>query len=248
MTLQQLGDLGIDLGTSLLTSHAAYFLGLLIAANEQITIHGVTYWIAPVRHNGKHVTTLQLETHYEYVREIAAKLDKQPIMGMSQFFQRQGIIIPKFRGDHVGFAVLFELTNPSLTIQQLVQYITSLLFQSDKDTILRAFLVGAFDGRSSPEKTYCPMNVPESVVAKLLADALDEFGVNHQYNAVDREHRENQLRPNRQKFIERIGYVSPQRFEKAKSLVNQPNIYSEVADGLLPHLKRIVSIQTVIEL
>lgn len=244
-------NVGIDMGRPYLTKEVAYFLGLLMC-DEKVQIAGETYWVALVRHNRPSVSVEQLTAHYEYVMQIATIIDKQEYLHMDDFYRDQGIGLNIFLRRMRGFGVIFKQTNPIYNMDNLVADIRAQLLSSSED-VVRAFLVGVFDGRSSPDINsntgrirYIPTDWSNYNAGQLVEDALRLIGINGINNNSPRERENTGNLPRRPQlriratdatiFLERVGFLSDSRFEKVKGALD-PNYETIYRNDILTGLK-----------
>ncbi|QUW20478.1 hypothetical protein JSQ81_11460 [Sporosarcina sp. Marseille-Q4063] len=217
-------ELGIDLGSKFLTNQSAYFLGLLMA-DERTSIEDKVYWQAPVRHNPTHFNYRDLEAHYNYIKQIADFLNKGELCQLTDFYRQQNIPISKYSAGKKGIVTLFEQTQSTYNINDLVRDIQEPLYNSSTEVKI-SFLVGVFDGRASYDKTakfialdYDNDNV-RGLLARLLNDVRITANINSGTTARERKDsysapRKKQIRIKHIEYLTKIGFVSPTRFERA---------------------------------
>ncbi len=244
---------GLDLGTKFLTENTAYNLGALLSG-EKIVIENTltnetsTYWIAPIRHNPTHYEHVDLEEHIKYIKDIASHLGKEKLTHMTDFLTQQGVKLPKFNAGKKGIVTLFKEQDPTYAINDFVSDIEQPLLGSDPD-VIRAFLVGAFDGRSSYDKTakYISLDFDSTVARDILVKALTILGINFNLNQGNKARkrsngnsapRKPQLRIKHLEFLEKIGFISVIRFKKATKDASE-DYTVEVSNGILPGLKTL---------
>ena len=239
-------ELGIDLKSKVLNNQTAYILGLIISANEQMMIRGKKYWIAPVRHNSTEVLPEGLERHYNNVKAIARSMDLETNVQMRGYFQANGVKLPSFTS-HKGFVTIIPQIKDQYSIQDLISDVIDAIRASSSE-IKRSFLVGAFDGRSSYDKTYKMISMDGTTTESmdLFEELLGEFGlevnINGGYSARKRENpsakpRKTQIRVKEPlKFLKRIGYVSETRIAKVISFYD-PSLTVIHQNDILPGLK-----------
>lgn len=241
-------EMGIDLNSKLLTNFTAYFLGMLISANEQIVINGRRYWIAPVRHNPQEVQPEDLERHYNNVKTIARNIELDQNVHMRGYFQANSVRLPSFTS-HKGFVTLVPQIKDQYSMQDLINDVSGVIKNASQE-IKRSFLVGAFDGRSSYDKTYKMVSMDGTTVESmdLFEELLGDFGldvnINGGFSARKRENpnakpRKTQIRvKDPLKFLKKIGYVSDTRINKAISLIDS-SLTIVKQDNILPGLKDV---------
>jgi hypothetical protein len=243
----QVIETGLDLGTKFLTPETAYFLGLL-QADEREVIGDTVYWVAPIRHNPKHFEINDLEQHYSAVKQIAKVVHKEEFTHMTDFLKQQGAELKKYNLGKKGIVTLFEEKIPNYDIDTLIRNIEEPLLSSDP-TIVRAFLVGVFDGRGSYDKTakFIALDYDNGNFIKLVEKCLKIVGIDANINNTASARRrkdssaaprKSQLRIKHLLFLTKIGFVSNVRFNKAT--IEIPNEYSKVSlDQVLTGLKGI---------
>lgn len=235
-------NIGLDLGTDYLINENAYFLGGILAANESTTIRGQRYWIAPVRHNKSYLTDEELEMHFFHVKRIADKLSNETLMSTS--FERNGIVIDKFKKNMKGFATFFK-GEDVLTIEQIALSAKEALVNASNE-IKRCFIAGVFDGRGAIDHNksnntirYISLDCNNEFVADVLVDIMGSFGYETNYNrSRDRLEggtpRANQLRiSDKYKYLSEIGFISQKKINVSLDCYdNQVKDNSMILDGL----------------
>ncbi|MET3682930.1 hypothetical protein ABID56_001020 [Alkalibacillus flavidus] len=241
-------NIGIDMGSSkFLTENTAYFLGLLLA-DESIALEGRTHWIAPVRHNPKKYDMTSLEHHYYLVKSLSEQIGKENKTFFIDYFKSIGVKFSKFNAGKYGFVTLFEQTEDEYTLEKLVDDIFQPL-KNSSHTVLQAFLVGCFDGRSSYDKTYkfISLDIQNQNLFNLIAELISRLGIkanlNNSHNARKRNNsgstpRAGQIRIKSHEYLENIGFISPIKFENAVQGVLSN--YQLKTEPILNELKTIV--------
>ena len=242
-------NVGLDLGTKFLTNQTAYFLGLLMA-NEKTTINSAIYWQAPVRHNPKSFNYTDLERHYNYIKQIAVFLNKTSSTHLVNFYKKQDIPIEKYNAGKNGILTLFKELTSDYSIEDLISDVYDPLLNSF-DNIKRSFLIGVFDGRGSYDKTanFIVLDYDKLAVKEIIEHSLNELGIKANINSkatarVRKDSgsapRKKQIRIKHIEFLQKIGFVSPTRFDKATT-----KLFSEYEkvdlNNILPGLKGIIN-------
>lgn len=240
---------GIEFGTQYLTKETAYFLGNIFSSNESIRNNGQLYWIAPVRYNYGYASELQIEQHFEYVKSMSAPMGAQTLS--ASVIRGTPLDSGKFR--LAGFGTFFK-SDGLESLDASIPKLQDSLFASDCE-VIKAFLVGVFDGRGSIDINknthvirYIVLDCPTNTIGQFLANVCSHAGFTCNYNvARDRleggRPRKPQLRiRNYDKYMAEIGFISPKRF----SIVEESYAYTRnsyrVIDGsdFLPGLKTII--------
>lgn len=246
MTLLRIST-GLELGTNFLTNHLAYFLGLL-TAEETLEIDNELYWVAPVRHNPKYYTISELEQHYNNVKSLARSIHHHDLTIMAESFKRSGNPIRKFNVGKNGFATIFKQIQSDYSTINFIQDISEILLSSPQ--LIRCFLVGTFDGRSSFDSNTKFISIDfelgpvKEFVERCLTELNINFNSNSQITARQRENtnsqpRKPQLRVNRDVFITEIGYISIIRLGNAISNLQEGSFRQIEDNEVLPGLKTI---------
>lgn len=239
---------GIHFGTEYLTKEAAYFLGNIFSSAESIMSNGVRYWIAPVRYNYGYATELEIEEHFEYVRQMSAPMGAQTLMAENV----RGTFLDSGKFRLPGFGTFFRSTG----LENLNDAIPSLkvALESSSWDIKRAFMAGVFDGRGSIDINkknhairYIVLDCPTNEIGSFLYDFFEDNGFPCNYNtARDRlaggEPRKPQLRiKNNEEYMKRIGFISPKRFSLISNAYSytHDNVITVNADEILPGLKSV---------
>lgn len=239
-------NIDIEMGTKYLINESAYFLGGIFAANESIERNGKKYWIAPVRYNFGYATTEELEEHFGYVRTSAVKLGNQTLM--SATIKSNGLDSGKFRLP--GFGTFFESKNKT-PLEEMIPAIKEALLASSTE-IKRCFIAGMFDGRGSLDRNkrnntirYVVLDCENPVVGDFLSEVIDDYGLEYNYNRA-RERveggnpRKEQLRiPGRESYLEKIGFISPKKFDVCYETYEQNKYDTVREDNILTGLKKI---------
>lgn len=231
-----------------ITPEKAYFLGGLLVANEFYFNEGQNIWSVPIRHNPGQVSQHDIKQHFDFLKimsnDVGGKIFDSSVLGSNLGFS----------AGKKGFAILFQSSkyenlNVVLDNFQIIQ-------NSDKN-IKRAFLIGAFDGRSSFDRDTVTGNIrniavdcDDKKVHDIISALLLEFGIAALSQNESRERlsggrpRKNQLRIPKSglaNFAINIGFISPFRFKIFRQYFSQdlPFIYNE--DDILPGLKTLNS-------
>lgn len=235
----------MDIGTKFLTHQTAYFLGLLMA-NEQTNINDKIYWQAPIRHNPKYYNYVDLETHYNYLKEISIFLNNKDTH-MVDFYRRKDIPIQKYNAGKNGIITLFRENRVNYSNRDLINDIFEPLISS-ANVIQHAFLIGVFDGRSSFDKTanFIVLDYDNDELKDLIDLLLINLNIKPNINSkksararkVSSNPRKKQIRIKHLEFLEKIGYISPTRFNNSTRTL--PNDFEKISvPSILPGLKLI---------
>ncbi len=241
-------DSGLVMNTKYLTENVAYFLGGIFASEEQIISSSRRYRIAPVRYNYGAATELEIAQHFELVKEIAAPVNGQTVMAENI----RGTPLDTGKNRMPGFSTFFQVSS----LEQLIDLIPSLesALLASPWSVHQAFLVGVFDGRSSPDidrKThnvrFLSLDCITDEVGYFLDEMVDSVGLQHNYNTHrDRKEggrpRNPQLRvSNVSEFMNRIGLISPRRINLLRSAYvhNYGTVEIHDESTILPGLKTL---------
>jgi len=235
-------SVGLDLGTKVLEERAAYVLGLIMA-NERFNVNNKVYWQASIRHNPKQVEDIDLQAHLKSIQNICSVLGIDNNFQLIEYYKQRNINIEKYSAGKRGIIGAIQETSKGYTITDLINDIKEALLLS-KPPIRQAFLVGVFDGRSSYDKTakFISLDCDSDEIAKFLSEILKSLEIPYNMNlSRDRKSggkpRKSQLRIKNLIFLERIGYISPFRFNKAVSAIDRYYQVENLID--LPDIKNI---------
>ena len=241
-------NLPIALGKKELSPESAYFLGAIFSANESFLHNGKRYWLAPVRHNYGQVTDAEINEHMQILQQIIGRANgiimTRDEMKANKWFGSESIM--RAFATKQGFAAVFE-SEESTTIDSFFSDVRLAMSKSPKE-VIQAFVAGAFDGRFSKdgELRYLSLDCENPNVANYLRALLDGTGIKCNYNTA-RERleggrpRKNQLRIKRASipvFMEKVGIVSPFKFELIRSML-APNLFTHIDNGVLWGLKTL---------
>ena len=214
-------NVGIDFGSDYLTNEVAYFLGGILAADESAIKNGIKYWIAPFRYNPTHITTTEMEKHFNHVCTIGQTL-KCPVY-MKDTVRQAGLDSGKFR--HPGFGAFFT----SSGCEDLTTILTDVRMALSRSSaeVRRCFIVGAFDGRCSVDvnsKTgkhrFISLDCPNDTTGAFIKEIFEAENFHPKFNySRDRPQggnpRKAQLRikgADFVKFSQNYGLVSERKF------------------------------------
>jgi len=245
MNLYQPINIPIALGKQILTPECAYFLGAILSANESFVYEGKRYWLAPVRHNPKKDIdiTQEINEHMQFLQQMIGRANGRIYtkndLHKNNWFGATNIM-NAFKSK-LGFTTIFE-SDESTTIDAFFDDAT-MAIDNSSPTIVQAFIVGAFDGRSTPDQNmktnqirYLTLDCQHQGVASYLRTLLEKYGIDTNYNKSRErieggEPRKHQLRINGRNiplFMEKIGIVSPNKFEQIRSTLDSAlNIHVE---------------------
>ena len=228
---------GLIMETHYLTEQMAYFLGGIYASEEQIVSSDGKYKIAPVRYNYNAATDLEITQHYELVKKIALPVNGQTYMAENI----RDTVLDSGKNRMPGFSTFFKTTSLDELID-LVPTLRDALRQSPW-SVLRAFLVGVFDGRSSADidkKTYkvrmLALDCISDDIGAFLSEMIEMTGIRHNYNTHrDRleggRPRNPQLRiRDVEEFMSKVGLISPRRVNLLKSAYEHNYSYVEIVE------------------
>lgn len=240
-------DPDLLMNTQYLTENMAYFLGGIYSSEEQIMIPDGRYKIAPVRYNYGAASELEIAEHFELVSRIAEKVNGQTLMADNI----RGTPLDSGKNRMPGFSTFFRAT----TLDELVDLIPALrdALRASDWNVLRSFLVGVFDGRSSADIDKKNHNVRmlaldciSDDVGAFLSEMVELSGIRYNYN----KHRDRleggrprnpQLRiKDVDDFMARVGLISPRRVNLLKAAYEH-NYSVRVAEDfqILPGLKTL---------
>lgn len=236
---------GLDTGTIYLTEEVAYFLGGIYAADEHCGLN-TKYWAAPVRYNPTYSTSVETTQHFDFVSLISSRVNGCTIMKDLI----KGTAMDSGKNRLPGFSTFFKESTLD-NLQDGIPILKSALAAS-RQSVKRAFILGVFDGRGTPDVNlpkklirYLSLDCPNENIGMFLADVLTDFGFKINYNtARDRlkggKPRKPQLRiRNVDKYMEKIGYISPAKFRHLKQVYDLKFSHVTVIDdsSFLPGVK-----------
>lgn len=241
-------DSKINTGSQYLTKEIAYFLGGIYAANENVESGGNVYWTAPVRYNPKYSTQREIAEHFETVSSLSRSVNGITIM----VDNIRNTSLDSGKNRLPGFCTFFESNNLDNLIDEIPNLTRAL--QSSSDNVKKAFILGAIDGRGTPDIKiergiirYITIDCPTNEIGNFLNNFFTECGLDCNYNPPrDRLEggapRKPQLRiRNVDYYMRNIGYISITKFRKLKNAFD--NRLSEncrvITNGFLPGLKRL---------
>lgn len=243
-------DSGIDFGSRYLTPEIAYFLGGICAANEKVTVDNDVYWVAPVRYNYGYATPVEIEEHFDNVRQLSMPMGGQTLM--SENIHGTNLDSGKFRLP--GFGSFFRATTLT-NISDLFTGLRSALEASETE-VQHAFILGAFDGRGSIDIDrskytirYIVLDCPLPEIGDFLAHILDVCDFEYNYNtARDRveggEPRKAQLRiKDDQKYMREIGFISSKRFNLILDAYTHTFATTNVVNGPSLHGQKLLHVR-----
>lgn len=232
----------------------AYFLGAILSTNEPKFENGKVVWLALYRHNYTgYANAINIAEHINYIKTLIRRANGKILL--------KDTLVQKhwFPSNKQGFAVAFE-SPLHTTIDDIISVVSSAIDNAD-DSIVRCFIVGAFDGRSSIDHNkkenkirYLSLDCNNSSVANLLNKALMRLGFSENNYNTSRDRvegglpRKNQFRISADDallFIRRIGMICPSRFEQYKDIF--ANLYEYHDYKLLNGLKILSDTETKLE-
>ncbi len=236
-----ISQLPVSIGAELSAS-TAYFLGGILSSMDFHKDADSEICLSTVRHNSGMASPEELEEHLSSLKKIA-------IATTGVYFSKQKLVEKRwFASNKLGFGFVFRSDN-DVNIPDFLRVSEALLKFADGD-ILRAFLVGAFDGRASfdidrknGKIRYLALDCPE-ISAPIIIMVLDRFGIEHNFNTA-RERingglpRKPQLRiPSNQipLFMQEAGFISPARLrsvETSSSIPPHTLVNSSLLTGLV---------------
>jgi hypothetical protein len=250
-------NIPINIGRNEFSPEYAYFIGAILSADESFDFNGKCYWLAPVRHNYGQQIHKEIEDHKHFLEQIIGRANGI-LMTRDDLKSRKWFNSVKIRNAFTtkqGFTAIFEC-NGNMGIDSFLGDIKHAVKQSPKDAV-RAFIAGAFDGRSSIDRNttnnqirYLSLDCENHHVALFLCSLLDEFGIEYNYN-ISRDRleggmpRKEQLRikgNNIPLFMEEIGLISPLKFNQIRSMLN-PGLFMHMDNRILWGLKTLSTVK-----
>lgn len=225
----QIYDAGIYTGTKYLTNEVAYFLGAIYAANEKVEdCDNNIYWAAPVRHNSTYIIKSYLSEHFDYVREIATKVNGYTIMAENI----KGTPFDSGKNDRLdGFSTFFKSTSLYNLIPEIPKLRKVLL--NSAENIRKSFVLGVFDGRGSLDinkkildirciSLDCPLIEIKEFISEVITSLNIKCGYNESRDRKEGgEPRNPQLRIAKSSinnYMKNISFISPTKFWKAREI------------------------------
>ena len=242
-------DSGLEMESRFLTENVAYFLGGIFASEEEVETRDGHFRIAPVRYNYQAASEMEITKHFEYIKEIADQV-KGTIVTADNI---KGTRLDSGKNKMPGFSTFFKVRREYGLIELIPPLKQALL--ASPWSVHRAFLVGMFDGRSSPDidrKTnnirYLVLDCISDEVGAFLDDMVEAARFQHNYNTHrDRVEggrpRNPQLRiKDVEKFMERVGLISPRRLNLLRTAYMSKYYSVELHDesAVLPGLKTLI--------
>lgn len=234
----QIYNAGIKTSTKYLTKELAYFLGGIYAANEGVFSKGKLYWAAPVRYNPQYSTQAQTTEHYDQVCLISSKVGGYTVMKDNI----KGTPLDSGKNRLPGFSTFFESTGLTDLCTEIPN-LKTVLFSSD-DVVKKAFILGAIDGRGTPDISiqkglirYLSLDCPNDDIGSFLLDVFKSYGLLCNYNTARErleggDPRKHQLRiKNVEDYMRRIGYISPAKIDHMKSVYISKFDSANIMDG-----------------
>jgi len=248
MRLYELINLPINLGEGELSPEVAYFLGAVFSANESFEFESKQYWLAPVRHNYGQASEEQIFEHAQFLTQSIGRANGSILMKdeirKNNWFNSKSIT-DAFKSKQ-GFAAIFESEN-GVTIDLLFDRAKDALAKSSAE-VKRAFIAGAFDGRSSVDKHagYLALDCEIPKIANYLSGLLGEVDIKCNYNThrVRMEGgrpRKNQLRIKANDvvgFMSKVGIISSQRLA-AITAIHGAGLFVHIKNEVLWGLKTL---------
>lgn len=240
----------IDLGINYLTVNLAYFLGG-ICVGDKTTINGNHYFLSLLRHNPRQASQLQLEEHYNSIKNIAEHINKEDYVFMHDYFKIEQIDLRSsvsnnkiFGQGKEGIITLFKSLKEDYTIEQLVEDIEESLLFSDEE-IQRAFIIGVFDCKGAYDKSnLIAVDYTSNCIGDLIANVLTNLHVEFNNNngtaararaSVTARPRAAQIRMNYKTYLNKFGYISTYKLQHSLSKLNAEE-YRIIEDKLLSGL------------
>lgn len=243
----------VSFGNNELNPINAYFLGAILSANEPKTDNNKVLWLAPYRHNyGGLANDTNIRAHINFIKTLIKRSNGKVLLKKT--------LVDKhwFPANKQGFAVAFE-SALGTSIDDIVSPLESIISTVETE-IVRCFLVGAFDGRSSVDQNkgnnsvrYLTLDCTNERVASLLNAALVRFGMGEYNYNTSRDRlegglpRKNQFRipaSDVSVFIQKIGMICPSRFEQLKGIFS--SLYEKQEYNLLNGLKTLSTTSSVV--
>lgn len=233
----------VNIGAELSPS-TAYFLGGIISSMDFHEENGSKVWLSTARYNADKKHPESPDEHLGFLVEIASST-------AGKYFSKDELAKKHwFASNKRGFGFAFY-SKYDVSVADLLVATTTLLTSAD-DKILRAFLVGAFDGRACFDINQQNKRIRKYVLdcpkesAPLIMMVLDKFGIKYDYNTARErkaggEPRESQLRINGNNvpvFMKEVGLISPARLrsiENSPSISSHRTIKSDLLAGLITY-------------
>lgn len=244
-------DPGLAMKSKFLTERMAYFLAGMLVSEEQVVTKDRNLKIAPVRYNhGTAGNNIDLNEHFEFVKEMGESVGGNTIMTAAI----RGTPLMAGKKYMPGFSTFFRVTTLG-DYRELIDPLGDALEKSAW-SVRRAFLVGIFDGRCSPDidtKTHhfrmLTVDCVSDDIGAFLAEMIEREGFEKNYNTSrDRKEggrpRNPQLRISKSdpiRFMEKVGLVSPRRVTKIELACRHlyDNVTIEYDSDVLVGLKTI---------
>lgn len=234
----------LSLGTTEFSYTSAYFLGAILSANEPYEDNGKVIWLAPYRHNyGGLANETSIKEHINYIKSLLKRCNGKILLKKTLTDRKW------FPPNKQGFAVAFE-SPIGTTIEDILNPIADVIDNAEID-VIRCFVVGAFDGRSSIDHDkahnkvrFLTLDCTNENVANLLSRALSRlgFGDNNYNTSRDRLEggipRNNQFRISSDdvnRFVQNVGMICPSRFVQVKGIYS--SLYEVHVYNILNGLK-----------
>lgn len=231
----------------------AYFLGAILSANEPQNDNGKVVWLAPYRHNFVgYANDINIQEHIDFIKTLIKRANGK-ILSRSTLVYKHW-----FPSNKQGFAVAFE-SPLGTTIDDIISGVDRIIDIAD-ESVVRCFVVGAFDGRSSIDHNkkenkirYLSLDCNSSNVANLLNKALMRLGFSENNYNTSRDRvegglpRKNQFRISSEdalQFIRKIGMICSSRFEQFKDIFT--HLYECHEYSLLNGLKTLSTTESLI--
>lgn len=209
----------IDQFTKPFSAAEAFCIGGIISSCDVHTNEsGTSTWLLPVIHNPQKATPENLAIHQKHLQKIFSKISSQLILKGETDYKKYMHL------NKDGFVFLFK-SDSIHTPQELINHFAHDILSSD-ETIRCAFLSGAFDGRSSWDKSrkMITLDKRNELCTQIICSCIDSLNLNVKYNNnPERERSSGQGKPRKAQlriystsvpdFIKKVGLVSPTRIK-----------------------------------
>jgi hypothetical protein len=187
----------------------AYIIGLMFPLIKKIDRLGKTYFVGGVNHNSNMISAEDLTKHWSRMIDL---FNVDGLVNQIEVTNNSNLENVK----KVGFSVLIEIDN--FNIQQEVQVSLEKILNSSKADVIKHFIKGCFDGRSSIDNTtgFIAVDVDRDTKKQnLIADIIHRQGISVNLNQRTQNHPKNDqiriVRTDRRKFFDEIGFLSEAR-------------------------------------
>ncbi len=225
--------------------------GIISSCDVHTNETGASTWVLPVIHNPQKATPENLSAHKKHLQKIFSKIPSQLILKGETDYRKY------MQPNKDGFVFLFK-SDIIHTPEELINRFAHDILSSD-ETIRCAFLSGAFDGRSSWDKSgkMITLDKRNELCTQTICSVIDSLDLDIKYNNNPaRERSSGQGRPRKAQlriystsvpdFIKKVGLVSPTRIKDIEnaSICNFVEETDKTLSGLTTILGLRFSTQT----